>query len=173
MSYCYSFRTASLHGPRHALFALAAALITCAAGGPLAVAQPAETGVWYDDTGKGAVRIEPCADRMCGYIHWLEPATTADGRPLRDVHNPDPALQTNGICGLQVLGDLVPQPDGALGGGWVYDPKAGKRYRVEIKARDADTLTVRGYLTIKALGRVFEWKRAPATLPPCTIPPPG
>jgi len=38
-----------------------------------AVADPLEVGIWYDDTGKGAVKIEICTPTtLCGKIYWLK-----------------------------------------------------------------------------------------------------
>jgi uncharacterized protein (DUF2147 family) len=141
-----------------------------------AVAQPAgppETGVWFDDTGKGAVEIRPCTDsggaqgQLCGRIVWLKEPNNDKGQPLTDGNNPEPEMRARPICGLQVLGNLALQPDGAWDAGWVYDPKVGKAYSVEIRLETRDQLTVTGYKGIKMLGKTFVWKRAPPTLPRC------
>lgn len=136
--------------------------------GSLALAEPPEIGLWFDDTGRGAVQIEPCGDRLCGHIAWLEKETNADGKPLRDKHNPEADMRNRLICGIQVLGNLAPMSDGSWGAGWVYDPKVGKSYDVEIKLADPNTLIVFGYAGVKLFGKTLPpWKRAPADLPKC------
>lgn len=135
-----------------------------------AAAQPlpvSPEGVWYDDTGQGAVEIRPCGERLCGRIVWLKDAATKDGQPLTDALNPDPRQRQRPICGLQVIGDLKLQPNGTWDNGWIYDPKEGKSYDVEIKLQAPDRLQVKGYLGVKFLSESFIWQRAPAELPRC------
>ncbi len=125
-------------------------------------------GVWFDDTGDGAVEIGPCGDRLCGRIVWLKSPTDKSGRPLTDGYNPEAAMRKRPICGLPVIGDLKRQNNGAWDAGWIYDPKEGKSYDVELKLRSADRLVVTGYLGTKFLSESFIWTRAPATIPKCT-----
>ncbi|MEM1371141.1 MAG: DUF2147 domain-containing protein [Pseudomonadota bacterium] len=131
-------------------------------------AQPQpEFGLWYDETGRGAIEIAPCGTNVCGRIVWLRNPLSQRGTPLRDINNPNAADRNNPICGLQVLGRLSRQPDGSLDGGWVYDPKVGKSYNVEVRQAGPNKLAVRGYLNVKLLGRTLSWTRAPSDLPRC------
>ncbi len=135
------------------------------------VAQPASSpmlGVWYDDTGGGAVEIGPCGDRLCGRIVWLKDPTDKTGKPITDGYNPKTNQRNRPVCGLQVIGDLKPQPNGSWDDGWIYDPKEGKSYDVELKLRTPDRLQVVGYLGTKFLSESFIWTRAPADLKRCT-----
>lgn len=128
---------------------------------------PKEAGIWYDDTGKGAVRIEQCENKLCGKIYWLKDTVNAEGKPLIDRHNPNESQRTRPICGLQVVGGLARMGDGEWDTGWIYDPKEGKSYSVALKLDGPDTLKVTGYLVMKLMGRTLTWKRAPADLPSC------
>lgn len=128
---------------------------------------PAEAGLWYDDTGKGAVEIASCGQVLCGRIVWLKEPNNAAGKPLTDKLNPEPDKRGRAICGLQVLGGLKRQGDGTLDEGWVYDPKEGKSYDVAIEMNGPDRLAVTGYLGVKFLSRTLSWTRAPANLPRC------
>jgi uncharacterized protein (DUF2147 family) len=139
---------------------------------------PAEFGVWYDDTGKGAVEIVPCEAapapgamprRLCGRIVWLKNPNDKAGQPLTDGYNPRAALRGRPICGLQVIGDAKPMRNGSWDEGWIYDPKEGKSYDVEIRLRSPERLAVTGYLGVKFLSETFIWKRAPADLPRCDV----
>lgn len=135
--------------------------------------QPASPiGVWFDDTGQGAVEIAPCGDRLCGRVVWLRDPLTPEGQPLKDAFNPDPRRRNQPICGLQVIGNLQLQPDGSWDRGWIYDPKEGKSYDVEISLRSPDHLQVKGYLGVKFLSETFVWQRAPADLKRCVVPAP-
>lgn len=142
-------------------------LVSAIFPGSLALANPPEIGLWFDDSGRGAVQIAPCGERLCGHIFWLEKETNASGQPLRDKYNPEANMRNRMICGIQVLGNLAPLSDGSWGDGWVYDPKVGKSYNVEIKLAQPDTLTVYGYAGVKLFGKSLTWKRAPDDLPKC------
>lgn len=132
-----------------------------------AVPPAALTGVWVDDKGDGAIEIAPCGSNLCGTIVWLRQPTDSKGRPLIDGNNSDPAKRKRPICGLPVIGDLKPVPGGAWDGGWIYDPKDGKAYDLEIKARAQDKLQVMGYLGTKFLSETFVWTRAPIDIKRC------
>jgi uncharacterized protein (DUF2147 family) len=127
------------------------------------------SGIWYDDTGKGAVELKPCGNSICGYIVWLKEPNDAKGAPLTDGYNPDAAKRAQPICGLQVIGELKSQGDGTWDGGWVYDPKVGKSYDVYMEPASAKTLTVTGYKGVKFLSKTFTWTRAPSDLPRCGV----
>jgi len=133
-----------------------------------AAADPKEVGVWYDDTGKGAVKIEICTPTtLCGKIYWLEEPMAGDGQPKVDRYNPDASQRGRPICGLPVLGDLEQLSSGGFDNGWVYDPKEGKSYDVALDLVGPDKLKVTGYKGMRFLGKSFIWTRAPADLPSC------
>jgi uncharacterized protein (DUF2147 family) len=133
-----------------------------------AAADPAETGIWYDDTGKGAVKIEICTPTtLCGKIYWLKNPLTDKGQPKTDAYNPEPGMRKRPICGLPVLGDLEQMSEGGFDNGWVYDPKEGKSYSVALDLINHDKLKVTGYKGMRFLGKSFIWTRAPADLPGC------
>jgi len=123
-------------------------------------APPSVIGLWVDHTGRGAVQIAPCADRLCGHIAWLKDPNDEKGQPLRDLNNPVKAMRTQPICGLQILGDL--KRTGAIWDyGWIYDPEKGERYDLEVRLKSPDVLQVTGYLGVKFLSETFYWKRVP------------
>lgn len=136
---------------------------------PAVAASPAkELGIWYDDSGDGAIKIEPCGDKLCGKIYWLKEPLNGKGLPLVDAHNPDSTQRTRTICGLPIFGGLVRQLEGGYDAGWVYDPKEGKSYSFAVASDGPDKLQVTGYMGMKLLGRTMVWTRAPATLPGCS-----
>jgi uncharacterized protein (DUF2147 family) len=133
----------------------------------VARAQPLEAGLWYDDTGRGAVELVPCGSKLCGRIAWLKDTVNAEGQPLVDRYNPNPARRTTPICGLQVIGDVQKLPEGTWDQGWIYDPKTGSSYNVTLTLQGPDQLKVTGYKGIKLLSKSFIWNRAPVDLPRC------
>lgn len=151
---------------RAAATALALAMSSAVTAG-MAQSAPREAGVWIDDTGKGAVRIEVCGAKLCGRIVWLKDLVNASGEVLRDRHNPNPSMRNRTICGLPVLGQLQPVAEGGYDGGWVYDPKVGKAFDVAIQLTGPDQLTVTGYKGIRLFSKSFIWTRARTALPDC------
>ena len=124
---------------------------------PYAVAQapPVDvTGVWIDHTGKGAVEIAACGERICGSVVWLQnPTHKSKSGKL--------------ICGTQVLGDLQRQGSNAWESGWIYNPEDEEKFSAALKLENANTLSVTGYLGVKLLGETFTWKRSPRQLERC------
>jgi uncharacterized protein (DUF2147 family) len=143
------------------------------AAGASAQPGPREAGLWYDDSGKGAVELAPCGAKLCGRIVWLKDQVNAQGKPLVDRYNPNPARRTTPICGLQVIGDVQRMPEGNWDSGWIYDPKTGASYNVTLALQSDTQLKVTGYKGIKLLSKSFTWTRAPADLPRCNGAPAG
>ena len=140
---------------------------------PRVAAAPAakEIGIWYDDTGDGAIKIEPCGEKLCGKLVWLKQPLNDKGQPLFDRHNSDESKRKRPICGLPIFGDLARQADGSWDSGWVYDPHEGKSYSFTFALAGADKLQVTGYLGMKLLGKTMVWTRAPTNLPSCAAQP--
>lgn len=156
---------------------LAGLIFAAAAAAPAAAAQTAAAapplsgavGIWYDTRREGAVEIVPCGERLCGHIVWLEKPNDNTGRPLTDRLNPLRASRQRLICGLQVIGNLELQRSGAWDAGWIYDPKEGRSYDLELQLRSADRLEVTGYIGSKLLSESFMWTRAPPDLDRCQV----
>lgn len=137
--------------------------------GSSAWAAPKETGIWIDDTGKGAVKIDVCTETtLCGHIVWIKDPLKKNGEPLTDELNPDPSKRSRPICGLQVLGGLEKITDGGFDNGWVYDPKRGAQFSVALDLLSANKLQVTGYKGARLFGQSFIWTRAPADLQTCS-----
>ena len=148
--------------------AAAALTIAFALGATSACAATGIEGVWFDDTGKGAVEITRCGRKLCGHIVWLRNPLDSNGRPQIDDLNPNVRRRNQPICGLKVIGQLELQGDGSWDRGWIYDPKQGKSFDVMLTLKSPTRLVVTGYLGIKFLSETFVWRRAPADLPRCT-----
>jgi uncharacterized protein (DUF2147 family) len=55
--------------------------------------------------------------------------------------------------------DFVYQGDDTWTDGTLYDPNNGSTYWGTIRMRDINTLDMRGYIGIEAIGRTDVWKR--------------
>lgn len=132
----------------------------------IALTAPAQTsgvrGDWRTPGG-AVVRIAPCGGDLCATLLKLEP-----NAPTRfDSNNPDSALHTRKLCGLQIgYGFHLTDPNHA-DDGHLYDPKSGKTYRGTMSS-SGDKLDLRGYIGIKAFGRTEVWTRTTQQSAPCT-----
>ena len=126
--------------------ALAAAVMTAPG---LAAAAPEITGVWLNDTGRGAIEIKPCGDQMCGHVVWVKDAGDSKG------------------CGRQIIGEAAQVKPGLWDNGWIYSPEKKARYDVELKPLSDGTLRVIGYAGTKFFSKTMIWTRAPDDLRRC------
>jgi len=114
-----------------------------------ASAAPDPTGIWMNDTGRGAVEIKPCGNALCGNVVWVKAAADASG------------------CGKQIIGDVAPVGGGSWDNGWIYSPEKGRKYDVELTPLNNGTLRVTGYAGMKFLSKTMIWTRAPQDLQLC------
>ena len=127
--------------------ALAVALLSAGA----ARADSSPLGLWIDHTGRGAVEIVNCGDKLCGYVAWVKDA------------------KNNDACGDQIIGDVKSVGGGKWDNGWIWDPASSSKYDVELTPM-GDQLRVMGYAGSKWLSESYTWKRAPADLKKCVKP---
>ena len=115
-------------------------------------------GKWKLEDGSAIVEVYQDGDVFNGRIVWLEKPTEADGSPAVDNNNPDKALRSRQLIGLNMLHGLK-AADGEYSGGKIYDPGNGKTYNCSMKV-EGDVLKVRGSLDKKGLlGRTMDWFR--------------
>lgn len=122
-------------------------------------------GIWKTDMDESRVEIYQCGQKVCGKIVWLKNAKYLDskvgqiGTPIIDRKNPDPALRTRPLLGLQILEGFTELGDNTWGNGTCYDPKSGKTYRGKIHLASPERLELRGYVGIPLFGRTTVWIR--------------
>ena len=126
---------------------------------PLAAAFAQDVvGKWKLEDGTAIVEVYKNGDVYNGKIVWLEKPTEADGSPAVDDNNPDKALRSRKLIGLNMLSGLK-KNGGEYTGGTIYDPGNGKTYNCSMKV-EGDVLKVRGSLDKKGLlGRTMDWYR--------------
>lgn len=129
----------------------------------LAFAAESPAGRWQtidDETGKpkSIVEIEQAADgTLSGRVAEL----------LQSEHGANPLCKAcdgerkhQPIIGMTILWDLKPDGERVWSGGTILDPAKGKTYRAKVTLPEgSNTLEMRGYLGIEALGRTQTWIR--------------
>ncbi len=137
--------------------ALATALLASPA---LAASAPGVQGDWMTPSGSGKVRIAGCGGgKVCGTIVWLKaPNDRETGKPLVDENNPEAALRTRPIQGLQILRGFSAGSNGKWSGGSIYDPQSGRTYDSKLSLNPDGTLKVEGCIAI--ICQAQTWKPA-------------
>ena len=65
------------------------------------------------------------------------------------------------IEGMSIMYGMKKQTDGTYSGGTILNPKNGKEYKCTISLDNDNTMRVRGYIGISALGKTQFWYRLP------------
>lgn len=117
-------------------------------------------GVWEPSHGKAKVKIEKIGDKYYGKIVWLkEPIDPETNQPKVDKNNPDESMKSTPLKGYRILKDFAYTEKDTWTEGTIYDPENGSTYSCTIKMKDENTLDIRGYIGVSALGRTDVWKR--------------
>ena len=79
-----------------------------------------------------------------------------------DEKNPDPAMRTRPIIGVDLLSDFIyDAKSGRWIAGTIYDAKSGKTYKCKLWFEDDEpgVLWARGYIGFSLLGRTVRFER--------------
>jgi uncharacterized protein (DUF2147 family) len=117
-------------------------------------------GIWAPSNGKARVKVEKIGNKYYGKIVWLrEPIDPVTQIPKVDKNNPDASMQNVPLKGYRLLKDFIYSGKNEWTEGTIYDPENGSTYSCLITMKDNNTLDIRGYIGLKALGRTDVWKR--------------
>jgi uncharacterized protein (DUF2147 family) len=113
-------------------------------------------GDWLTPKGGAKVHVASCGDKICGTITWLKNATDkATGKPQTDTKNPDPALRSRPVVGLQFLRGFHPDGDNRWSGGSIYDPGSGKTYDSKMTLGPDGLLKVAGCVAVFCVTQIW------------------
>lgn len=115
--------------------------------------QTAILGEWLSPKKDTRVLIYRQGETYFGRITW------GTGSSLRDEKNPDPALRSRNVVGLAILQNFSYNGDGTWTEGTIYDPREGKMYSCKMTLKDANNLSIRGYVGVSLFGRSETWSR--------------
>lgn len=118
-------------------------------------------GLWRTEKGDAHLEFFVCGEKICGKIVWLKDPRYVDnkdgpvGTVKADRKNPDPALMSRQILGLQVINGVTYEGKNKWGGGVCYDPESGNTYRCKMTLESPDRLDMRGFIGISLFGRSY------------------
>jgi len=122
-------------------------------------------GYWKTAGNSSKVEIFPCGEKLCGKVVWMKNPNFVDakdgpvGAPKFDRKNPDSALRSRPILGLQVIEGLTAASNDTWVHGKCYDPESGNTYRCKMHSISPDRLEMRGYVGIPLFGRTYALTR--------------
>lgn len=118
------------------------------------------SGTWLSEDGRARIRMEMCgasADRLCGYVVWLQQPKGEDGTPRLDPQNPDASKRSRPALGIQLIEGLKLNADNRYEG-QIYNADNGKRYDVTVWSDAPGELNLRGCL-VRYLCKTQDWKQ--------------
>ncbi|MDP1737821.1 MAG: DUF2147 domain-containing protein [Caulobacter sp.] len=148
-----------------------AAVLILAAVGASHVAGRAEAagsniaGRWATQGFGSIVEFRPCTrrpDAMCGSILWLWEPNDAAGRRRTDSRNPDRALRSRPLVGVEIVRGLRETAPGVWSEGSIYNPDDGRTYTGTVRVRGGK-LELRG-CALNLLCQTQTWRRPEAAL---------
>ena len=93
------------------------------------------SGIWVTEGARSHISIYPCGGSFCGSVVRLAEPHDSNGRPKRDINNPDPAKRNRPLIGLRILRDLAPVAGENVWKGRIYNPEDGELYAGSIKIK--------------------------------------
>lgn len=102
------------------------------------------TGIWQTQAGDARIRVTRCGGGLCGQVVSLrdkiDPAT---GKPAVDDKNPNPALRSRSMIGVQLFIDMKPAGPNKWSG-QIYNSDDGKIYGSNVSVTGPSALKVEG-----------------------------
>jgi uncharacterized protein (DUF2147 family) len=99
------------------------------------------SGRWVTQSKEGVVEVYQCGAALCGkLVKFL--VNPPAGAGAKDINNPDKALRSRTLLGINILSGF--KADGDEYKGKIYDPKSGRTYRSIVYKGKSGNLVVKG-----------------------------
>jgi uncharacterized protein (DUF2147 family) len=114
-------------------------------------------GRWITDNKNLIVEVYQAAGAYKARIVWASDRTP---ETCLDDKNPNPALRTRKVIGMEVLDGLTyNETEGGWENGHIYDATSGKTWSASAKLGADETLVVRGFWGFEIFGKSLRFKR--------------
>lgn len=108
--------------------------------------EAAATGLWLTQKGDARIQVSKCGAALCGKVVWLKDAIDPlTKKPQTDDKNPNPALATRSMIGVQLFIDMNPTGPNSWAGK-IYNADDGGIYDSKVKVLGPGQLSVEGCL---------------------------
>ncbi|MEN6445152.1 MAG: DUF2147 domain-containing protein [Candidatus Cloacimonas sp.] len=117
-------------------------------------------GYWL--TGDKTTKIEIFQNgdsTFAGKIIWLKEPNDSQGKPKKDVNNPNEKLRDRPLLNMVILTDLILESHTKYKNGKLYEPETGKTYSAKVELVNNNTITIRYFIGVPTLGRTDTWIR--------------
>jgi len=116
-------------------------------------------GTWVTAAGNCKIEVYKQKDEFKAKIVWLKEDKNGMSDYM-DIKNPDPALRTRKLLGMDVVHGLHYDPDeNEYVDGVIYDARNGKKWDSVAWLTDDSLLKVKGYWVFKFLSQTNTFKR--------------
>ena len=129
------------------IFASVTALFFAVGGISTASAQGASAnGLWLTQKGDARVQVSRCGSALCGKVVWLKDAIDPQtGKPQTDDKNPNPALKSRPMIGVQLFIGMNSNGPNSWAGR-IYNADDGGVYESKVRLLGPSQLSVEGCL---------------------------
>ncbi len=134
-------------------------LLICGAS-PVVYAQsfPIE-GVWTTEKGDSKIQFHKSGGFYSAKLIWFAPKNGEGMETRKDKHNPNEALRTRPLLGINIITGLRHAEKNDYEDGKAYDPSSGKTYSCKVTVNSNKQLTMRGFVGFSLIGKSVIWKR--------------
>lgn len=122
-------------------------------------AEPAPYGVWMPEDEESMVEIYSCGEAMCGRVVWMLEGRDENGEILTDIYNPDPAMRSVPVLGLEIMTGITPTDEDKVWQGRVYNPKDGRTYDFWLTVKSEQQITIQGCGLYNLVCQTHTWNR--------------
>lgn len=111
-------------------------------------------GEWYSPDKDGKFLFYKYNGKYYGKVTWIKDPNDANGKPITDKANPDPALRNRPLMGMDVFTHFIYDPEeNKWVDGKVYDSRHGDLYSCNMKLISNLVLEVHGFVGFSWLGK--------------------
>jgi uncharacterized protein (DUF2147 family) len=122
-------------------------------------------GKWESTEKNLIVEVYPYKNTFRAKMIWFT-GGVSKAKPMEiitDIKNPDPALRSRKVLGLDVVENLTYNPkSNSWEGGKIYEVQSGKYWNAAAYIDKTGLLKVKGYWKVKLLGKTMTFKRVTA-----------
>ena len=119
-------------------------------------------GKWESTEKNLIVEVYPYKNTFKAKMVWFT-GGVSKAKPMEtitDIKNPDPALRSRKVLGLDVVENLTYNPKSdSWEGGKIYEVQSGKYWSAAAYIDKTGLLKVKGYWKVKLLGKTMTFKR--------------